>query len=199
MLHNMINNPRPTRAEVTAIANAIYYRTDALMLSGETASGKYPVEAVKIMASIAEQAERDKLRENDIEIPMHNNSSVTEFLARNAIKATEMLNIKGIITDVNTGKTARILSSYRGPNPVIALCYKEKLARQLALSYGITPIYQHDKKELKEEFKTTLQTLLNNGFVNTDDKIVYLGGGFGEGKGTTFLEINNVKDIVNIN
>lgn len=199
MLHSMIKSPRPTRAEVTDIANAIYYRTDALMLSGETASGKYPIESVKIMASIAEQAEKDKLRENDIELPLNEKSSVTEFLARNAIKATELLNIKGIITDANTGKTARILSSYRGPNPVIALCYKEKLVRQLALSYGITPLYQHDKKDLKEEYKATLQMLLNKGFVNTDDKIVYLGGSFGEEGGTTFLEINNVKDVVNIN
>ncbi|MBR5216694.1 MAG: pyruvate kinase [Bacteroidales bacterium] len=196
MLHTMINNPRPTRAEVTDIANAIYYRTDALMLSGETASGKYPIEAVKMMASIAEQAEKDKMRENDIEIPLDENSSVTEFLAKNAIKATELLSVKGIITDANTGKTARILSSYRGPNPVIALCHNEKLVRQLALSYGITPIYQADKKELKEEYKSALQMLLNKGFVNTDDKIVYLGGSFGEEGGTTFLEINNVKDMI---
>jgi pyruvate kinase len=197
MLHTMIKNPRPTRAEVTDIANAIYYRTDALMLSGETASGKYPLEAVKIMASIAEQAEKDKLRENDIEIPLCDNCNVTEFLAKNAIRATEQLGVKGIITDANTGKTARILSSYRGPNPVIALCYKEKLVRQLSLSYGITPIYQHDKKELHEQYVTALQMLLNEGFVNIDDKIAHLGGSFGEKGGTTFLEINNVKDLIN--
>jgi pyruvate kinase len=197
MLHTMIKNPRPTRAEVTDIANAIYYRTDALMLSGETASGKYPLEAVKIMASIAEQAEKDKLRENDIEIPLCDDCNVTEFLAKNAIRATEQLCVKGIITDANTGKTARILSSYRGPNPVIALCYKEKLVRQLSLSYGITPIYQHDKKELHEQYVTALQMLLNEGFVNIDDKIAHLGGSFGEKGGTTFLEINNVKDLIN--
>ena len=74
MLHTMINNPRPTRAEVTDIANAIYYRTDALMLSGETAYGKYPVEAVKTMTKIAAQAEKDKLEENDIRIPLDENS-----------------------------------------------------------------------------------------------------------------------------
>jgi pyruvate kinase len=80
MLHTMINNPRPTRAEVTDIANAIYYRTDALMLSGETAYGKYPVEAVKTMAKIAAQAEKDKLAENDIRIPLDENSNdVTAF------------------------------------------------------------------------------------------------------------------------
>ena len=196
MLHTMINNPRPTRAEVTDIANAIYYRTDALMLSGETASGKYPIEAVKMMASIAEQAEKDKMRENDIEIPLDENSSVTEFLAKNAITATELLGVKGIITDVNTGKTARILSSYRGPNPVIALCYKEKLVRQLSLSYGITPVYQHDKKEMHEQYVAALQMLLQKGFVTMDDKIAHLGGSFGEKGGTTFLEINNVKDLI---
>ena len=196
MLHTMINNPRPTRAEVTDIANAIYYRTDALMLSGETASGKYPIEAVKMMASIAEQAEKDKISEYDIKLPLNENSSVTEFLAKNAIKATEQLGVKGIITDVNTGKTARILSSYRGPNPVIALCYKEKLVRQLSLSYGITPVYQHDKKELHEQYVAALQMLLQEGFVTMDDKIAHLGGSFGEKGGTTFLEINNVKDLI---
>lgn len=196
MLHTMIKNPRPTRAEVTDIANAIYYRTDALMLSGETASGKYPIEAVKIMASIAEQAEKDKLRENDIEIPLKENSSVTEFLTQNAIKATELLGVKGIITDANTGKTARNLSAHRGPNPVIALCYKEKIMRQLALSYGITPIYQQYKKDIHEQYTTALKVLLQKGFVNMDDKIVYIGGSFGEKKGSTFLEINNVKDLV---
>ncbi len=197
MLHSMIKNPRPTRAEVTDIANAIYYRTDALMLSGETASGKYPLEAVKMMASIAEQAEKDKMHENDIEIPLHENCNITEFLAKNAIQATKQLGVKGIITDANTGKTARILSSYRGPNPVIALCYKEKLVRQLSLSYGITPIFQHDKKELHEQYVAALHMLLNEGFVNMDDKIAHLGGSFGEKGGTTFLEINNVKDLIN--
>ena len=197
MLHTMIKNPRPTRAEVTDIANAIYYRTDALMLSGETASGKYPVESVKIMTSIAEQAEKDKMRENDIELPLNENSSVTEFLAQNAIKATELLGVKGIITDANTGKTARILSSHRGPNPVIAICNNEKLARQLALSYGITPIYQHDKMNLRKQYIQSLQMLLQKGFITTEDKIAYLGGSFGEKGGSTFLEINNVKDLIN--
>ena len=196
MLHTMIKNPRPTRAEVTDIANAIYYRTDALMLSGETASGKYPVESVKIMTSIIEQAEKDKMHENDIELPLNENSSVTEFLARNAIKATELLGVKGIITDANTGKTARILSSHRGPNPVIAICNNEKLARQLALSYGITPIYQHDKMNLREQYIKSLQMLLQKGFITKEDKIAYLGGSFGEKSGSTFLEINNVKDLI---
>ena len=88
MLHTMINNPRPTRAEVTDIANAIYYRTDALMLSGETAYGKYPVEAVKTMTKIAAQAEKDKLEDNDIRIPLDENSNdVTAFLCQASCKS----------------------------------------------------------------------------------------------------------------
>ncbi len=195
MLHTMINNPRPTRAEVTDIANAIYYRTDALMLSGETAYGKYPVEAVKIMATIAEQAEKDKLRENDIDIPLCDSCGVSEFLAKSAIRSTEILGVKGIITDSNTGNTARNLSAYRGPNPVLAICYKEKLQRLLALSYGVIPIYQHDKIEPHELYLSALRMLRQKGFINMDDKIAYLSGSFGEGGGTTFLEINKVSDV----
>lgn len=195
MLHTMIKNPRPTRAEVTDIANAIYYRTDALMLSGETASGKYPVEAVKMMASIAEQAEKDKLRENDIDIPLSDKCCVSEYLAKCAINATQIMSVKGIITDSNTGTTARNLSAFRGPNPVLAICYKEKLQRLLALSYGVIPIYQHDKIESDELYIAALRMLRQKGYITMDDKIAYLSGSFGEGGGTTFLEINNVRDV----
>ena len=135
-------NPRPTRAEVTDIANAIFYRTDALMLSGETASGKYPVEAVQTMARIAEQAEKDKSPLNDID-PMEDGKIDQKlFLAHAAIEATKKLGVAGIITDGETGQTARDLAAFRGPNPVLAICYKEKLQRWLNLSYGIIPIHQ---------------------------------------------------------
>ena len=98
MLHTMIKNPRPTRAEVTDIANAIFYRTDALMLSGETASGKYPVEAVQTMARIAEQAEKDKSPLNDID-PMEDGKIDQKlFLAHAAIEATKKLGVAGIIS-----------------------------------------------------------------------------------------------------
>ena len=193
MLHNMINNPRPTRAEVTDIANAIYYRTDALMLSGETATGKYPVQAVTTMAQIAEQAEKDKMRENDIELPFNPNASVSEFLSRSAIEATESMSVKGIITDSSTGQTARNLAAFRGPNPVLAICYKEKLQRWLNLSYGVIPVYQKDKISSKLLIVAAVRMLRQKGYLQPEDKIAYLGASMGQGGGTTFLEILEAK------
>ena len=196
MLHTMINNPRPTRAEVTDIANAIYYRTDALMLSGETASGKYPVEAVRTMAAIAEQAEKDKMRENDIEVPLSANCDIREFMAHSAIEATEKLGVKGIITDASSGDTARNLAAFRGPNPVLAICYNDKLQRLLNLSYGVIPVYQKEHIDPEVLFHAAVRMLRQKGYVQDDDKIAYLSGNVGEGGGTKFLEINTVKEVM---
>lgn len=196
MLHTMINNPRPTRAEVTDIANAIYYRTDALMLSGETAYGKYPVEAVKTMATIAEQAEKDKMEENDIRIPLAANSDITAFLAKQAVKATSRLNIRAIITDSYTGRTARYVAAFRGKYPVLAMCYQEKTMRLLALSYGVMPIFLEEKVNAQAYFFSALDLLMKEGRLAEEDMIAYLSGSFGEGGGTTFLEINKVKTVL---
>ena len=195
MLHTMIHNPRPTRAEVTDIANAIYYRTDALMLSGETASGDYPIEAVRTMSQIAEQAEKDKMRENDIVIPITSNCSVREFLAHSAIESTQTMNVKGIITDSSTGLTARNLAAFRGPNPVLAICYKEKLQRWLNLSYGVIPVYQKEHISSQNLFLAAVRMLRQKEYLDLDDQIAYLSGSFGEGGGTTFLEINKVREV----
>lgn len=195
MLHTMIHNPRPTRAEVTDIANAIYYRTDALMLSGETATGDYPVEAVRTMAQIAEQAEKDKVRENDIVIPMSENCTVREFLSRSAIESTETMNVKGIITDSSTGQTARNLAAFRGPNPVLAICYNEKLQRLLNLSYGVIPVYQKEHISPQELFLAAVRMLRQKGYLELDDRIAYLSGTSGKTGGTTFLEINTARAL----
>ena len=204
MLHTMIHNPRPTRAEVTDIANAIFYRTDALMLSGETASGKYPLEAVQTMARIAEQAEKDKSPVNDIDPMEEGDIDQKLFLAHAAIEATQKLGVKGIITVVEalvddatgeTGQTARDLAAFRGPNPVLAICYKEKLQRWLNLSYGVIPIVQKDQISTKAMFTAAVRMLRQKGYLEAEDKIAYLSGSFGEGGGTTFVEINKVRKI----
>lgn len=197
MLHTMIENPRPTRAEVTDIANAIYSRTDALMLSGETASGKYPLEAVQTMARIAERAEKDAHKEGDIDIPLSGTGDQREFLAKTAIQATEQLGVKGIITDSTTGKTARHLAAFRGPNPVLAICYTEKLQRWLNLSYGITAVYQHADISNDVLFRAALRMLRQKGYVEDEDKIAYLSGSLHKTlSATTFLEINKVGEAM---
>lgn len=196
MLHTMIDNPRPTRAEVTDIANAIYSRTDALMLSGETASGKYPLEAVQTMAAIAEQAEQDRMNSDDFDIPLSSTCSQREFLAHTAIESTRKLGVAGIIAASESGQTARDIAAFRGPTPVLAICYNnEKTMRWLNLSYGVIPIYQ--KKHLSSLFLfvAALRMLLQKGYIKKDDKIAYLGGSIGGRGGATFLEINRVSQV----
>ena len=196
MLHTMINNPRPTRAEVTDIANAIYYRTDALMLSGETAYGKYPVEAVRTMTKIAAQAEQDKLPDNDIRIPLdENGNDVTAFLAKQAVKATIKLRIRAIITDSYSGRTARNLAAFRGKYPVLAICYKEKTMRHLALSYGVEAIYMPELANGQQYYFAALRRLLNDGKLQPTDMVGYLSSGKA-GTQTSFLEINVVEDVL---
>jgi pyruvate kinase len=195
MLHSMIKNPRPTRAEVTDIANAIYYRTDALMLSGETAYGKYPIESVRTMAKIAKEAEKTKLSENDIPINI-STSDITSFLANAANEASVKIGTKAIITDTYSGKTARHLAAYRGTNPILSICYIEKTTRELALSYGVFPVFQTNKGNTQEFFIAGLQEFIKNGILKPEDYVSYLSGSFGEGFGTTFLEVNRVDKIL---
>ena len=197
MLHSMINNPRPTRAEVTDIANAIYYRTDALMLSGETAYGKYPVEAVETMTKVAREAEKTKLAANDIRVPIEGNDlDVTSFLAKQAVKSSSKLHVKAIITDSYTGRTARYLAAFRGTSTVFAICYNERVMRMLSLSYGVWAVHQPWNDSRRKYFYEALNQLIKSGRITRNDMVAYLSGSYGEGGGTTFLEINNVGKVL---
>lgn len=194
MLHSMIENPRPTRAEVSDVANAIFSRTDAVMLSGETAYGQYPVEAVEYMSRIAKQVESSKDKRNDITIPAVNNE-VVAYLAEAAIMASEELNTKAIVTNTLTGKTARYLAAFRGKNPVYAACYDMSVARRLALSYGVRSFLIEPKKNKFKIVRSSLKTLERQGKVNTNDMVTYVGGSFGIGGGSTFMEISTVERL----
>ena len=197
MLHSMIVHPRPTRAEINDIANAIYYRTDAVMLSGETAYGKYPVEAVRTMARASREAEETKMAENDIRVPREedDNKEVTTFMARQAVKSCSKLNTKAIITDSHTGRTARVLAAFRGTSPVIAMATTERLARELALSYGVSAEHQpgrgieNTKESRRAYYIKAIQKLIENKIIAPEDRVAYLGGSFGETGGTTYLDI----------
>lgn len=201
MLHTMIENPRPTRAEVADIANAVYYGTDAVMLSGETAYGKYPIEAVRTMATVAAAAEQSKLEEKVIPVPFKDSEyDTTSFLAKQAVKAATQLGVKAIITDSFTGRTARTLAAFRAKSPVFAICCKENVMRELSVCYGVHASYQestgYTTHKHKEYFLKALNSLLEKNDVTKDDLVAYLSGSFGEGKGTSFLEINNVGKVV---
>lgn len=194
MLHSMISNPRPTRAEVSDIANAVYQHTDALMLSGETAYGKYPIEAISTMTRVAVETEKALKSSNRI-IPQMG-ESITSFLAHQAVASSNVVGTKAIITDSYTGRTARYISSFRGKYPTLALCYHQNVIRLLALSYGVFPLYQKRTSTSREYLFNGLQHLIELGLITNNDTIAYLGGAFGEGHGTTFLEINNVNEVM---
>lgn len=198
MLHTMITNPRPTRAEVTDIANAIYSNTDALMLSGETASGKYPLEAVRTMAAVAEQAENDRNSFDAMyNVPLNEHCSQREFLSHSAIESSRLLGIAGIITASKSGYTARCLATYRGPKPILAICYNDKLQRWLNLSYGVIAVRQKEKASSGEIFNAALRMLRQKGYVTNEDKVAYLSGALDSlGDGTTLLELIKVGDRI---
>lgn len=202
MLHTMIKNPRPTRAEVSDIASAVFNNTDALMLSGETASGKYPIEAVKTMATIAERAEHDRrmyLQKFDVD---GENRNVRDFLCHAAIETTSKLGSKCIITDSGTGDDARTLAAYRGPHPIIALCYKDKLQRWLNLSYGVTAYHPKGaaEKDVPYLFARAVRHYIHKGMLKPEDTVTYLSGHMGVGlsdktAGASMLEVNSVSEV----
>lgn len=195
MLHSMISNPRPTRAEVSDVANAVYQHADALMLSGETAYGKYPIEAVATMSRIAREVEGSFGRFDMAVIP-EVECDTTSFLARQAVASSAVLHTRAIITDSYTGRTARYISSFRGRYPTLAICYHEHVIRLLALSYGVVAMHQEHASSSRQYLRNALLHLLETGLLTNDDRIAYLGGGFGEGHGTSFLEINNVGEVM---
>lgn len=197
MLHSMIKNPRPTRAEVTDVANAIYYRTDAVMLSGETAYGKYPLEAVQTMSRIIEEAEKNKIAANDIRVSYNaDDVTTTAFLAKQAVKSIAKLGVKAIITDSFTGRTARYLAAFRGRVPVYAICYEEKIIRQLALSYGVITAYESATEEHQEGLRAALLHLIDGHCLMPEDMVAYMRGLRGKEGSTTALEIDLVKYLI---
>ena len=191
MLHTMINNPRPTRAEVSDIASSVYNRCDAIMLSGETASGKYGVEAVTVMTKVALEVEKNKDRRNDIEPPI--NFDTSSFLASIAIKASSQMNTTAVVTDTLSGHNARHISAFRGEMPVFAKCYRPRVMRELALSYGVFPSLIEPKKNRDKTINVALQSLLDDNSIGIDDTIVYVGSSFGIRGRASFLEIIDVK------
>ena len=193
MLHTMIEHPRPTRAEISDIANAIYMGTDAIMLSGETAYGAYPEEAVTVMREVAEENEGTVPPDAERSLVRINNE-ITAALARSAVKTALMLPIKAIVVDTLSGRTARYLSAFRSDLPVYARCYNERVMRELALSFGVYPYYT-EKPMSRDEFMNDLPEMLMQNGIKADDYVVVVGGSFGHGKGASFIEVCKIGEI----
>lgn len=191
MLHSMITNPRPTRAEVSDVANAVYSQTDALMLSGETAMGRFPVEAVKTMARIAAEVEMEK--EQYVEMPAGSLSGpVSAYLAKVAVKTSIRVKAMVILADTVNGTSIRNMAAFRGINPVIAHCYSHGTMRELALSYGVIPVFVEKKMSADEFINTAIRELLSRNTLRKNDIVVVLAGNFSRGTGFSFIEVGTV-------
>lgn len=189
MLHSMIENPRPTRAEVSDVANAVFDGTDALMLSGETAFGKYPLESVRTMARIAMQAESQKPKSESIVTEASANLA-RDYLARSAALSALRLPVKAIIADTETGRIARLISSYRSHVPIYAFSPKMSTVRALSLTFGVISEQSDAPNTTDQLVSRSLQRLVEHGAVETDDLVAIIGGTPGQSETTNFLEIN---------
>ena len=177
MLDSMMKHPRPTRAEATDVANAIYDGTSAIMLSGETAAGMYPIEALKTMVRIAVRTEQDinylqrfKMRKT------MSNPDVTNAISHATCTMAGDLNAAAIITVTKSGRTARMVSKYRPNCPIIGGCLTEKIYRQLALSWGVIPLMIEEKTQAEELFDYAVDAAEAAGIISKGDVVVLTAG-----------------------
>lgn len=192
MLHSMIEHPRPTRAEVSDVANAVYQRADAMMLSGETAYGKYPVEAVKTMTSVAREVENALRRE--VSVPPMVDREVTSFLAHEAVLSEEKIGTKAIFTDAYRGMSARFIASFRGNNPTFAICHNKNVMRWLSLSYGVKAYYYPQRQEdIGLHAVSAVRRIVEDGHLGANERIAYLTG---TKHGARALEILTPREII---
>ncbi len=196
MLHSMIESPRPTRAEVSDVANACLDHTDALMLSGETASGKYPEVAVRTMARIAQEVESG--RSTFIDIPYTPENKVTAYLAKAGVKASLRLNTKAIVADSMTGNTIRSIAAYRGDNPIYAQVYDKRVMRELAISFGVYADYMERDIEGGLPLKKAVSRLIEKRYFAAGDLITVLAGSFGIKHGASFIEISTAESMMSV-
>ena len=177
MLESMIKNPRPTRAETTDIANAVYDGTSAIMLSGETAAGAYPVEALKTMVRIAERTEEDvDYRKRFFEYDRKVNPDITDAICHATCTTAHDLNAKAIVTVTKSGRSGRMISRYRPECDIISCATTEKVCRQLALSWGVTPILIKEEKEVFDLFDKAIQAAVKADLLKNGDLTVITSG-----------------------
>lgn len=176
MLESMITNPRPTRAEASDVANAVFDGTDALMLSGETAVGKYPVKAVEMMAKIAVEAEGPALKEQLVRRKKEAPSSFSQAVAFASFAAAGELHAKAVVVFSQTGSTAKLVSKLRPSTPIVAFTPLEETKRRLSLIWGVQPFCIEFGGHTDEMICRGEAAMLNNGLAEMGDTIVVVSG-----------------------
>lgn len=198
MLESMINNPRPTRAEASDVANAIYDSTSAVMLSGETAVGKYPFATVKVMTEIIQAAEADfnykDFFENHAQIVYHDVPSAVTLAT---VKAAYHSQAQAIFAFTNLGSTARLLSRLRPSMPIIAMTPNQKCYHQMACNWGVVPVFENDTHTFQDAFAKLTRYALENEFVHYGDLVVVNAGApFGISGTTNMMLLENIGDVL---
>ncbi|PYZ97227.1 pyruvate kinase [Alteribacter lacisalsi] len=197
MLDSMQRNPRPTRAEASDVANAIFDGTDAIMLSGETAAGTYPVESVQTMNNIARKAEtalkyEDILRRRSRESEQTITDSISQSVAHTALN----LNSSAILTATESGHTARMVSKYRPKSPIVAITHSERVCRSLCLVWGVYPQLGKKATTTDEMFSTAVEESLASGLVNHGDLVIISAGvPVGERGTTNIMKVHVVGEV----
>ncbi len=198
MLDSMMRNPRPTRAEVTDVANAIYDGTDAIMLSGETAAGKYPVEALETMARIAKRTEGTLDYEMILQSRQQQRAvTITNAISHASCTLAKDVEADAIITSTSSGYTARAVSTYRPKAPIIASVNRETVRRQLSLIWGVETVLGEHVQSTDEMFDQSVSLALQKGFVKSGDKVVITAGvPIGKVGTTNLIKVHVVSDII---
>ena len=192
MLDSMIRNPRPTRAEVTDVANAVYEGSDAVMLSGETANGKYPVEALNMMAQIAEYTEQ--FSRTEVIIPSAH-SAVFNSICKAAVASAKELNAKAIIAPTYTGKTAIAVSKCRPGSDVYAFTPDPVTQRQMMLMWGVRPVLAERARSTDELMEDCLNIIKESGVTEEGDILVFIAGEVSTGRSNQRSETNAMRII----
>lgn len=201
MLDSMIRNPRPTRAEVTDVANAILDGTSAIMLSGETAAGKYPVESVKTMYKIAVTTESSLdypgiLKSKSIKSGI----TTTNAIGRSTCYTAQDLDAAAIITATSSGHTSRAISKFRPKAPIIAVTTSEEVMRKLVLEWGVYPVLAPESKTTDEVISNSVKAAIESGYVEEGDLVVITAGvPVGLSGTTNLIKVHNRQGIINWN
>ncbi len=186
MLDSMIRNPRPTRAEVSDVANAIFDRTDAVMLSGETAIGRYPLQSVKEMDRICRAAEEAINYGRDIVASTDwGRGDVYDALTHAACELAEDLDLEAIVTSTQSGLSCIRAARFRPPNKILAVSPVEETVRMLAMVWGVTAVSGNQRGGIEERYEEALQAARENGLVSEGDRVILTGGSLGATPGST--------------